>query len=108
MNGPYSRFGAFVSKAFNINRVSFGCGETFVFRINKKKLQVWKWTGRNNLFIFCTAETLCIGIDDGKFAISLDDCLDRGRTQACATFDNELLTPSGDFHVASIEVWIFE
>ena len=101
------RFGAFVAEAFRICEKSYGCGETFVFSLNKV-LQVWKWTGKNNFFILCSSRSLCIGIDDGKFAICLDETLDRGRSQPCETFDNEPLCPAGDFHVAEIEVWIFE
>jgi len=101
------RFGAFVAEAFRISEKSYGNGETFVFSLNKA-LQVWKWTCKNNFFVLCSDKALCVGIDDGKFAIYLDENLNRGRSQSCETFDNEPLSPSGDFHVAEIEVWIFE
>jgi hypothetical protein len=101
------RFGAFVAEAFRMSDKSYGNGETFVFSLNKA-LQVWKWTCKNNFFVLCSDKALCVGIDDGKFAIYLDENLDRGRSQPCETFDNEPLSPTGDFRVAEIEVWIFE
>lgn len=105
MNG-YT-FGAYASEAFRIEKISYGCGETFVFSL-RPSFRVWKWTCKNNFFILCSKAELCIGIEDGKFAIYLDESLYNGRTQACATFDNEPLTPSGDFQAAALEVWIFE
>jgi len=104
-----NRFGTFVNEAFRISEKSFGCGETFVFSLAYgNRLQAWKWTGKNNFFIFCSAKSVCIGIDNGKFAIFLDGSLDRGRSQTCKTFDNDPLSPNGDFRVASVEVWNFE
>lgn len=104
-----NRFGAFVSDAFKVSDKSFGCGETFVFRCSGSgDLEVWRWTGKNSLFVFCSSKSVCVGLDNGKFAIFLDEGLDCGRSQTCRTFDNEPLTPSGDFRVASVEVWNFE
>jgi len=59
-------------------------------------------------FVLCSHQELCVGLHDGTFAIYLDESLYRGRTQACHTFNNRPLTPTGDFNAASLEVWIFE
>lgn len=102
------RFGSFVSDAFKVSAVTYGNGETFVFSVNPD-LQVWKWSGgRNNFFVLCSNTAICVGIDDGKFAIFLNENLDRGRSQPCETFGNELLTSTGDFQAAVVEVWTFE
>ena len=104
-----NRFGAFVNESFRLCNKSFGCGETFVFSCAPNgDLLVWKWTGKNNFFILCTVRSVGVGIDNGKFALFLDESLNRGRSQACQTFDNDPLTPNGDFLVACIEVWNFE
>ena len=71
-------------------------------------LQVWKWTCKNDLFVLCSSTSLCVGIDDGKFSIYLDENLFHGRSQECRTFDNEPLTPGGDFRAAVVEVWTFD
>jgi hypothetical protein len=76
--------------------------------LNNNYLKVWKWTRKNNFFILCSKRSLSVGLENGKFALFLDESLDRGRTQPCQTFDNDLLTPTGDFNVANIEVWIFD
>ena len=76
--------------------------------INFHFFQVWKWTCKNDFFVLCSNTSLCVGIDDGKFSIFLDESLYKGRTQKCRTFDNEPLTPTGDFEAASVEVWNFD
>ena len=106
LNGQ--RFGSFVSEAFKVSEFTYGSGETFVFSVNPF-LRVWKWSGgRNSLFVLCSNSAVCVGIDDGKFAIYLDADLNRGRSQSCETFGNELLTPTGDFQAAVVEVWTFD
>ena len=44
----------------------------------------------------------------GAFGLWLDDCLYRGRTDRCATFDSEPLTDTRDFVIDCLEVWSFQ
>lgn len=109
-----NRFGAYVSESLRRSDKCFGSGETFVFRLMDnpdEEPKIYKWSGegskQNNLFILCTSESLCIGVDDGKFSIFLDATLCQGRSQECSTFNNDPLTPDGDFVAATVEIWTF-
>lgn len=101
------RFGAFLSECPKIKEKSFGCGETFVFSLTQHKAYKWNGDAKSNFFIVGKAESLSIGVADGKFAIDIDSVLHKGRSQACQTFHNEPLTPKEDFVAAHVELWTF-
>jgi len=44
----------------------------------------------------------------GAFGLWLDDCLYRGRTASCDTFDSLSLTEPHDFIIDCLEVWSFQ
>ncbi len=49
-----------------------------------------------------------MGCAGGKYAIWVDGNLDAGRSDRCATFDNEPLAgEGGDFRVVHLEFWTF-
>ena len=43
----------------------------------------------------------------GHWGLTVDESLDRGRSDKCLTFDNEPLTPAKDFTVKALEAWAF-
>lgn len=71
------------------------------------KIQVWPWSTKNEFFITCGPQSLSIGAGDGQFGLTIDSDLHHGRTDHCATYDNEPLDPKKDFMVKSVEVWNF-
>ncbi|TRY67664.1 hypothetical protein TCAL_08482 [Tigriopus californicus] len=131
------RFGALVSDSFRILESFYGTGESFLFRLpigetadsdaedlsptsgahadedledSESKLpniQVWRWSTKNEYFITCSPQSLSIGAGDGQFGLTIDSDLHHGRTDHCATYDNEPLDPHKDFNVKSVEVWNF-
>lgn len=91
-------------------RESFeGTGETFLFSL-KPRIKAFRWTGENNFFYRVDLQCLIVGSSKGKFGLWVDRDLNKGRSQPCATFDNEPLTGCGneDFVVKTIECWAFE
>ena len=74
---------------------------------------VWVWAQENSCFIHGDDQFLHIGLDDGKVALSIDNMLERGRSQHTRVFQNEPLAPSlsnkdGDFEIVTVEVWLFK
>ncbi len=104
-------FGALVAAVEGLRpsaRESFyGTGETFLFRL-RPEFRVWKWTTQNDYFVSCGIDNLLVGSGEGRFGLALDADLNVCRTQSCATFGNEPLTPAEDFVVHTLEVWTFE
>ncbi|QQP54356.1 Putative LOC100121136, partial [Caligus rogercresseyi] len=76
-------------------------GQSFLFRLSPD-FQVWPWSTENDFFISCSLTTLRIGAGDGHFGISLDSDLNMGRSQRCATYNNDPLVPSEDFIIKTL------
>nr|XP_040567202.1 LOW QUALITY PROTEIN: TLD domain-containing protein 2-like [Lepeophtheirus salmonis] len=99
-------FGALVSEPFRVQEAFYGTGQSFLFRL-KPDFQVWPWSTDNDFFISCSSNSLRIGAGDGHFGISIDEDLNMGRTQRCATYNNDPLVESEDFVIKSLEIWTF-
>ena len=68
------------------------------------------WLAIGEIFLGSTQLSLNVllsGSSDGCYGLHIDDALYRGRSQRCATFDNDCLASSEDFTIASMEVWAF-
>ncbi|CAF5191049.1 unnamed protein product, partial [Rotaria magnacalcarata] len=68
---------------------------------------VFNWSGQNEFFAKGDLHSIGFGSGEGTFGLWLDGELYHGRTCPTKTFDNERLTSTEDFIVASIEVWTF-
>lgn len=58
--------------------------------------------------MFSDESIIAIGGAFGKFALTIRDSFNRGRSSSCITFNNEPLASSEDFNVKYFEVWAFE
>lgn len=54
-------------------------------------MRSYTWTGNNQFFVNATREFLSMGGGGGHYGLWLDADLNHGRSQKCATFDNEPL-----------------
>ena len=70
-------------------------------------MQIYTYTGANEHFVKASLTWLAIGSSAGHYGLYLDAELNHGRTQRCATFDNDLLTDAEDFQIAQVEAWGF-
>ncbi|XP_078664674.1 oxidation resistance protein 1-like isoform X3 [Branchiostoma floridae x Branchiostoma belcheri] len=100
-------FGALTSSPVKISEHFYGTGESFLFTFFQD-FKVYKWTGDNTFFIKGDKDCLAIGGGDGQFGLWLDEMLYHGRTHACTTFNNDLLTSQEDFTIKGLEAWGFE
>ena len=50
---------------------------------------------------------VCVAPPRGSFGIWVDGDLYHGHTQACQTYDNDILTDSEDFVMKAVEAWGF-
>ncbi|CAF3754411.1 unnamed protein product [Rotaria socialis] len=99
-------FGAFTSHQLMISEGFYGTGESFLFTIHPD-FRVFNWSGHNEFFVKGDLHSIGFGSGEGTFGLWLDGELYHGRTCPTKTFDNERLTLTEDFIVASIEVWTF-
>ena len=110
-------FGAYVStnlhqrRGHGRNLAFFGTGESFLFSLSPERRK-FDWVGVKmgaeisldaSLFIAADDSTLIVGGGGGE-GLSLDEELNRGRTQMCKTFDNPPLFDGGDFNCRLVEV----
>ncbi|RUS23629.1 TLD-domain-containing protein [Jimgerdemannia flammicorona] len=72
------------------------------------QVRVYPWTGRNDYILLCDSGFIGIGGGDGKFGLWLHSDLERGHSERCVTFDNELLSSSSEFECVQLEVWGFK
>jgi len=125
--------GSFTSSPWRYNKMFYGSGEAFVWRLQKSRLtpcgsvaqkiavesdvKVYKWTGNNRNVQLTNNDTLAVGSDSvedeqsctfnaGCFAFALTKDLGRGTSGPTATFGNpSSLASAGVFEVANVEVW---
>jgi hypothetical protein len=136
-------FGSFTSLPWRRNWNYFGNGESFLWRMRRSRsendaqhsildqakleseLEVFYWSGKNNLVQYCTHEMLAVGggllrddsrddnsdeqPDTGGFGLAIDSDLLRGTSSPCATFQSPPLSklhPNGSpFEILNMEVW---
>ncbi|XP_069776392.1 oxidation resistance protein 1a isoform X3 [Narcine bancroftii] len=100
-------FGALASEPFKVSDCFYGTGETFLFTFYPE-FKIFKWTGDNMFFIKGDMDSLAFGGGGGEIGLWLDGDLYHGRSHACKTFDNHILSKKEDFYVQDIEIWAFE
>ncbi|KAL3115562.1 hypothetical protein niasHT_015900 [Heterodera trifolii] len=108
-------FGAVSSGALKPCDHYYGTGDSsLLFRFtgefpHTRELRTFTWTGENQFFVNATRESLSFGAGGGHFGLWLDADLNHGRSQKCATFDNEPLAggQEEDFIVQFVEVFGF-
>ncbi|KAI6185382.1 TLDc domain-containing protein [Aphelenchoides besseyi] len=108
-------FGAIASSAPQPKDCYFGTGDSsLLFRFvgeypNTRELISYTWTGENQFFINATKEFLSFGAGGGHYGLYLDADLNVGRSQRCATFNNEPLAGGvkEDFQIQFVEAFGF-
>lgn len=91
----------------------YGSGESFLWKFDGEKLEVFKWTGKNDYVALCEPEFISFGGGDGHYGLYLDENLTDGSSAACPTFGNPPLCSLGprkaagsvDFECVGLEVW---
>jgi len=99
-------FGAFVSHQLIMSEGFYGTGESFLFTFYPD-FQVFNWSHLNEFFVKGDLNSLGFGSGEGTYGLWIDADLYHGRTCPSKTYNNEPLTPTEDFIIASIEVWTF-
>ena len=99
-------FGAFVTCTPRISDSFIGSGKMWLFSVEKEKIRVYRWSGKNEYFFQGQQSCFIIGSSDGKFGIYVDSDLNNGRIQSCETF---IAWPKEekDFVVKYFECWNF-
>ena len=105
-------FGSFLTCYPTMTDNFVGTGKSWLFAFGGRKgqkLRIYKWSGVNEHFYRGTTDNIIIGADEGRFGISVDGDLHKGRVQECATFQNWPLPGlDEDFVIGCLEVWTFE
>ncbi|XP_048541261.1 oxidation resistance protein 1-like [Triticum urartu] len=83
-----------------------GTKNCFVFTNVAGRPVVYRQTGANNYFTFCSPEYLAMG-GGGHFALYLGEDLLNGSSSTSETFNNPCLSLSQDFEVKHVELWGF-
>lgn len=104
-------FGGFASATWQHHASYFGTGEAFLFAFDltdrEVKLRFYPWAAINSFTQMCTEEFVAMGGGGGDFGLLLEDDFGNGTTGSCDTFLNEPLCPSGQFEIATFEVFGF-
>ncbi|KAI6238835.1 hypothetical protein M3Y99_00640700 [Aphelenchoides fujianensis] len=108
-------FGAIASSAVLPKEGYYGTGDSsLLFRFtgeypHTRELRSYTWTGENQFFINATREFLSFGAGGGHYGLYLDADLNHGRSQRCATFNNEPLAGGvkEDFQIQFVEAFGF-
>ncbi|KAL4255640.1 Oxidation resistance protein 1 [Pleurotus pulmonarius] len=107
-------FGAWMGEGIRMTkgRGYYGSGESFLWRFANHKLDVYKWTGKNEYVTLCESGFISFGGGDGHYGLYLDDTLFDGSSARCPTFDNDPLCSPGpkkagavSFECVGLEVW---
>ncbi|CAG8822833.1 6756_t:CDS:2, partial [Gigaspora rosea] len=72
---------------------------------SQSTVKCYLWTGRNEYMILSEHDCLAIGGGDGKVGLWIDADLQRGHSERCDTFDNDILSSSSEFDCIGFEVW---
>ncbi|CAG8703272.1 8938_t:CDS:2, partial [Cetraspora pellucida] len=100
-------FGAFVTEPFKIHPSYYGTGECFLWKhvgdSSQLTVKCYLWTGRNEYMILSERDCLAIGGGDGKLGLWIDANLQRGHSERCDTFDNDVLSSSPEFDCIGFE-----
>ena len=78
----------------------------WLFSVEKKKIRICRWSGKNDFFFQGQQSCFTIGSSNGKFGLYVDSDLNNGRIQSCETF---VAWPKEekDFVVKYFECWHF-
>jgi hypothetical protein len=131
-------FGAFCSSPWRVRPGWFGSGESFLWRLKNSRLvpgtktrnydydnemEVYPYTGNNELVQYCTKRAVAVGGGDYKdssescpytgeptgIGLMIDADLLGGETNSCSTFANPRLcgrsSNSNEFDIVNLEVW---
>ncbi|KAK2759822.1 oxidation resistance protein 1 [Arachnomyces sp. PD_36] len=70
------------------------------------RFKAFPYSGENDYMIFCETGFLSVGAGDSHFGLWLDDSFEKGVTNHCPTFGNEILSDQGSkFDVLGVEMW---
>ncbi|CAG8446929.1 16821_t:CDS:2 [Acaulospora morrowiae] len=108
-------FGAFVTEPFRPHPSYYGTGECFLWKSvepqsnisSKPEIKIYLWTGRNEYMILSENNYLSIGGGNGKVGLLIDSDLQRGHSERCDTFDNDVLSSTSEFECMGLEIWGF-
>jgi hypothetical protein len=106
-------FGVWMGEGIMLSKGAYyGSGESFLWKYTSDKLDVFKWTGRNDYVALCEPEYISFGGGDGNYGLYLDETLLDGSSARCPTFGNEPLCSPGPkqggavtFECVGLEVW---
>jgi hypothetical protein len=99
--------GGFVSGEMHIQQYYSGNADTFVFSVDNRGIEVYRWTGANRFFLYCSENGFGIG-GGSNYAIHVDERLRMCSTGYCETFGNPALVNQDVFECLDIEVWGFD
>ena len=90
----------------------YGSAQACLFSVGTdKKLNVYKWTGKNRYIQLCEVSTKLLafggGGDDGAFGLCVEEDFQRGSSGPCDTFDNLALCDQENFDIVDLEFWEF-
>ena len=99
-------FGGFLTCTPRISDSFIGSGKMWLFSVEKKKIRICRWSGKNDFFFQGQQSCFTIGSSNGKFGLYVDSDLNNGRIQSCETF---VAWPKEekDFVVKYFECWHF-
>jgi hypothetical protein len=131
-------FGAFCSSPWRVRPGWYGSGEAFLWRLKNSRItpgtktrnydhdnemEVYPYTGNNELVQYCTKRAVAVGGGDYKdgedkcpyvgeptgIGLMIDADLLGGETNSCSTFANPRLcgrsSNSNEFDIVNLEVW---
>ncbi|KAI8382372.1 TLDc domain-containing protein [Blakeslea trispora] len=102
-------FGAFLNESLKPGSRYYGTGECFLWKWNalQSRVDAYHWTGKNEYMILSDVDFIAIGGGEGVFGLWINSELEKGYSQTCPTFDNEMLSPHPEFECVELEVWGF-
>mmetsp|Transcript_38 Transcript_38/g.107 ORF Transcript_38/g.107 Transcript_38/m.107 type:complete len:490 (+) Transcript_38:189-1658(+) len=98
-------FGCYAPVPWKQSHAYYGTGETFLFAA-QPRVVVYKWAHSNSFFQLSGHDSLAVG-GGGHFGLWVDSEFNIGNSGRSETFDNEPLSPHGDFHCVVFEAWTF-
>ena len=103
-------FGFFIDEVFGNAKDYIGSSESFIFTV-RPELKVFNDAGVNSRYLLGDDKYFSIGGEGDGPALWVNETLDRGQTNACATFGNPMLTfgekgKDETYEIHHIEVYI--